>query len=246
MLKIGVTPCMFYEDDKRTSFAPKYLNYICQDMARFLYRDNVLPILIPSLESLNLKAFVQEMDGIVFHGGEDVAPESYHESPIGKWKGDPKRDVIELKIMQYAMELNKPILGICRGFHIMNVYFGGSLYQDIPSQFPSETLHKGTDYDQNIHSIRLKQGSVLSQLNQLNNAGLVNSIHHQGIKTLGEGLEAIAWDSQDDLIEAFYLKNQTEGRVMGVQWHPEFHWNHTGKLLSAEKLYDQFLHFCKK
>ena len=103
MIKIGVSPCMMYEDPSRTSFAPKRLNYLVQDMARYLSRPGVMPILIPSLTSNELKAFVQNMDGIVLQGGDDIAPESFGEQPIGKWKGDRIRDEIELEIIKHAL-----------------------------------------------------------------------------------------------------------------------------------------------
>ncbi|NNE54955.1 MAG: C26 family cysteine hydrolase domain-containing family, partial [Flavobacteriales bacterium] len=75
---------------------------------------------------------------------------------------------------------------------------------------------------------------------------LVNSVHHQGIKKLGAGLEAIAWDKGDGMIEAFEVKGHPAGKVIGVQWHPEYNWNHTKELLSADRLLDQFLNHCKK
>ena len=242
MIKIGVTPCMMYPDESRTSFAPKKLNFMVQDMARYLNREGVLPVLIPSLASDSLKLFVENMDGIVLQGGDDIAAETFGEEPIGSWKGDRERDLIELEILKYAMEFGKPVFGICRGFQLMNVYFGGTLYQDIPTQFETETLHKGTDYDQNTHAISIKKNSFLYRISDFKKEAKVNSIHHQGIKTLGKGLEPIAWGA-DNLVEAFYHEENPAGNVMGVQWHPEFNWNNDSNLLDADRLYDHFLHF---
>ena len=242
MIKIGVTPCMIYPDESRISFAPKKLNYMVQDMARYLNREGVMPILIPNLESDELRLFVEEMDGIVLQGGADVAAETFDEKPIGKWKGDRERDLIEMEILKYALEFGKPVFGICRGFQLMNVYFGGTLYQDIPSQFETGTLHKGTNYDQNTHPISIKKNSFLYRICDFQTESVVNSIHHQGIKTLGKGLEPIAW-CNDSMVEAFYFRQNPEGNVMGVQWHPEFNWNNKSKLLDAERLYNHFLHF---
>ena len=242
MIKIGVTPGMIYPDKNRGSFAPKKLNFIVEDMGRYLNREGVMPVLIPSLESDQLKLFVEEMNGIVLQGGSDIAAETFGEKPIGEWKGDRERDLIELEILKYALEFGKPIFGICRGFQLMNVYFGGTLYQDIPTQFKTDTSHRGTDYDQNTHTISIKENSFLYRISDFKTEAEVNSIHHQGIKTLGEGLEAIAWGS-DHMVEAFYHEENPEGNVMGVQWHPEFNWNNGQNLLSAERLYNHFLHF---
>ena len=234
-----------YEDSSRTSFAPKRLNYIVQDMARYLQREGVVPILIPSLTPAELKRFVKEMDGIVLQGGDDIAPGSFGEQPIGKWKGDPIRDEIELDIIKYALSFDLPIFGICRGFQLMNVFFGGTLYQDIPSQFDTPVLHKGTNYDQNTHEIHLDSNSFLCDINEGNPNGIVNSIHHQGVKGLGKSLQVVAQHNEDKLPEAFFSTDFETGKVMGVQWHPEFNWNHTSNLVSANKLYDYFLTFTK-
>lgn len=242
MIKIGVTPGMIYPDKNRGSFAPKKLNFMVEDLGRYLNREGVMSILIPNLESDALKLFVEEMNGIVLQGGSDIAPETYGEKPIGEWKGDRERDLIELEILKYAMEFGKPIFGICRGFQLMNVHFGGTLYQDIPSQFDSKILHKGTDYDQNSHQVKVKKNSFLYRINDFKKEAIVNSIHHQGIKTLGEGLEPIAW-ADDHMVEAFYVEENPEGNVMGVQWHPEFNGNNKSNLLDAEQLYNHFLHF---
>ena len=242
MLKIGISSCMFYEDKSRSSFAPKRLNYMVEDMGAYVNRDDVLPVLIPSLTLDKLKDFINKLDGIVLHGGADIAPESYGEEPIGKWKGDRTRDLIELEIIKFAIKAKKPILGICRGFQLLNVSFGGTLYQDIHTQFKTSTQHKGTNYDQNIHPIKLKEGSFLREINKGKELATVNSIHHQGIKELSYKLEPIAWAYQDHMVEAFYAKDYPH--IIGVQWHPEFDYNHKESLLDAEKIFDHFLRHC--
>ena len=103
----------------------------------------------------------------------------------------------------------------------MNVFFGGTLYQDIPTQFETLTLHKGTNYDQNIHTIDIEESTYLFDINNEKSQGTVNSIHHQGVKAIGKSLNIIAKDSQDNLAEAFYSEEYETGKVMGVQWHPE-------------------------
>ncbi len=235
-----------YEDQSRMSFAPKRLNYMVQDMARYLHREDVLPILIPSLTPRDLRSFVKNMDGIVIQGGDDIAPETFGEQPIGHWKGDAIRDEIELDIIKYALAFGLPVYGICRGFQLMNVYFGGTLYQDIPTQFETPTLHKSNNYDQNTHRIAVEKNTFLYDINEQQSEALVNSIHHQGVKDLGKGLNIVARGVSDGMVEAFDCEAYEPGKVMGVQWHPEFNWNHNEKLLSAEKLYDHFLQFAKR
>lgn len=233
-----------YPDPDRTYFTPKYLCYLERDMARYLYRPNVLPILIPDLVSEELADFLAQMDGFVFQGGSDLAPETYEEKPIGRWLGDAYRDEYELKILDYAIKNDKPVFGICRGFQVMNVYFGGTLYQDIGTQRPELESHRDAVlYDQINHPIILEEGKLLDRLHQNEDNQMVNTVHHQAVKDLGENLEVLA-TSPDGLIEAFQWTKAEEGKVIGVQWHPEFFHNSKTPLMDAEKVYTHFLSFC--
>ncbi|HXH19363.1 MAG TPA: gamma-glutamyl-gamma-aminobutyrate hydrolase family protein [Chitinophagales bacterium] len=248
MLRIGVPCCFLYPDKNRTVFSPKTLCYIDKDMARYLSRKDVMPVMIPDLEDEELYPFLNEMNGFVFHGGTDVAPQTYHEEPIleGKWPGDAYRDAFELKILDYAVKNDVPVLGICRGFQIMNVYFGGTLYQDIATQKPNSLVHRDAEkYDQLSHPIALNEGKLLYKLYKDEPEKTVNSVHHQGVKDLGKDLEVLAYCPIDGIVEAIGWKGAEEGRVMGVQWHPEFFYNYkNGKLINADKVYENFLKLC--
>jgi putative glutamine amidotransferase len=237
-----------YPDAGRSVFGRKTLVYLERDMARYLSRKGILPILIPDLSGDEMEGFLAELDGFVFQGGADIAPESYGESPIanGRWPGDPYRDAYELKLMEYAIRNDKPVLGICRGFQLMNVYFGGSLFQDLIMEREGSIIHRdGAVYDQMNHGIRLQEGSLLARLHQDDPVRRVNTVHHQGLKRTGDQLEELAWCEADGLVEAFHWKGAPAGKVLGVQWHPEFFYNSESPLMEAHFIYDHFLSFCK-
>lgn len=247
MKKIGVASAFMYPESERLVFGKKTLCYIEKDMGRYLSQAGAMPILIPDLEDVELIDFISELDGFVFQGGTDIAPETYGEEPIenGKWKGDPIRDAHELKIMEHAIKNEKPVFGICRGFQLMNVHFGGTLYQDINTQLPDSIVHRDAElYDQLTHQIELTEGKLLQGLYKDNPNSQVNSVHHQGVKDIGTDLEVLATCPEDGLVEAFLWKGADEGKVMGVQWHPEFFYNSKEPLIEANSIYHLFLDFC--
>jgi len=247
MKKIGVASAFMYPDKERTVFGAKSLCYIEKDMARFLAHVEAMPILIPDLDSADLKNFIKQMDGFVFQGGTDIAPESYGQSTIedDAWPGDPIRDQFELEIMDFAISNDKPILGLCRGFQLMNVYFGGTLFQDLVTQRPNSIVHRDAElYDQLNHDVQFTKGTFLSNLYQEEGKGRVNSVHHQGADKLGDDLEVYATCAEDDLVEAFGSTRFEQGKVMGVQWHPEFFYNSQTPLIYGNTLYSEFLAHC--
>ena len=246
MIKLGVTACFMYPDPKRTYFSAKHLCYLERDMARYLYRPEVMPVLIPDLEGSMLDDLLAQFDGFVFQGGDDLAPETYGEQPIGPWRGDPFRDAYEMRILAYAMQHHKPVFGICRGFQLMNAYFGGTLYQDIATQRPDAIQHRdAVRYDQLNHEVVYTQGKLLDRLHGREVVRTVNSVHHQAVKDVGKDLEVLATSAEDGLVEAFLWKNTDEGKVVGVQWHPEFFANSQTPLIDADKVYCHFLNYCR-
>ena len=247
MIKIGIPSCFFYPDPNRVVFGHKSLCYIEKDMANYLSRPGVMPILIPDLNKNEMKQFLDEMDGIVLQGGTDLAPETYGETPIGQWKGDKYRDEYELAILDYAMKQEKPVFGICRGIQVMNVYFGGTLYQDIQTQRSDCLIHRDAEkYDQVNHGITFTENKLLDRLYAGDEAKRVNSVHHQAIKDVGGDLEILATCTEDGIIEGVHWKGAEEGKVMAVQWHPEFLYNFKGgDLINPDLVYEHFLSFCK-
>ena len=243
MIKLGVTACFMYPDPNRQVFGHKTLTYFEHDMSRFLSRAGVMPILLPDVPWSELEQYLQEMDGFVFQGGADVSPKSYNEEMIenGRWPGDHHRDLYELKIMDWAFKNKKPILAICRGFQLANVYFGGTLYQDLVLQTQTKIEHRNAEqYDKIFHEVECTQNSLLEKI--YNKKSLtVNSVHHQGIQALGHKLVVDAICPQDKIIEAFHYENMDDHFVLAVQWHPEF--SHTIKdtVINPEPLLNYFL-----
>lgn len=244
MIKIGVSACFLYPDRNRPYFSPKTLCYFENDLANYLYREDVLPVLIPDLKGEALEHILRQMDGFVLQGGSDLSPKTYGEDHLdkNKWPGDELRDIYELKIANFAFTNAKPILGICRGAQLLNVYFGGTLYQDLATQYEDSLQHRDAEkYDGNHHTIDFSPGKILSKLYENQNIMFVNSVHHQGIKKLGKNLIVEAISPQDKIIEAFSYAKMQERFVLAVQWHPEFSHTIKDKVVPAEPIYDYFI-----
>jgi putative glutamine amidotransferase len=158
--------------------------------------------------------------GVVLPGSPaDVNPAKFGEEVAGSKPADPAREAADELLLQDAFNLRKPVLGICYGFQSMNVWLGGSLVQDIPTQRPHSPVdHSPKERPAVAHTVRLAQGSRLASLaGQLD--APVNSSHHQAVARLGDGLVLAGTCPEDGVVEA------AEGRhgafVMGLQWHPE-------------------------
>lgn len=244
MIRLGVSACFMYPDPNRAVFGHKTLAYFEQDMARFLSRRGVMPVFLPDLPWQELLQFLDEMDGFVFQGGADIAPATYGEQPIenNRWPGDPHRDQYELKILDYAVKKKRPVLAICRGFQLANVFFGGSLYQDLKLLTSTPVEHRNAElYDRIKHEVCCPEESFLKKLYGSDRL-TVNTVHHQGVKTLGKGLVVDALCPEDQLIEAFHHE---EHPVLGVQWHPEFSPTLKDAVADPAPLYDYFLSLVK-
>ena len=246
MLKIGVSSCFLYPDIHRPYFGPKHLCYLERDMAQYLTRSEVMPILIPDLEEEGLKTFLANLDGFVLQGGSDVCPESYGEEYLNKekWPGDKYRDDYEFKLIKLALKNKLPIFGICRGFQVLNAYFGGTLVQDINTELETEIEHRNAlKYDEIYHNVKLEEGSLLKSIFKTDSM-TVNTVHHQCIKKLGKGLKKEATSSEDNIIEAF-SKIDDQNKIIAVQWHPEFGHTLGETVLNQDLLYDEFLKLVK-
>ena len=248
MLKIGVSACFFHSDPQRAIFKGKTLLYLEESMAHWIQSQGALPYLIPSTRQeggIRLRDYMIAMDGLILHGGSDVSPQSYGETPLKpEWAGDFVRDQYEIELTKEALAKNKPVLGICRGAQLVNVAFGGTLYQDIPSQVPGALKHRDWDvYDQNFHTIAIEQGSQLEKMYSGESTRKVNSVHHQGIKDLGKDLVVEARAS-DGIVEAVRLNS--DRYLYAVKWHPEFHNPADSSLLSNAALLRNFLDEVRK
>ena len=177
-------------------------------------------------------------DGLILTGGGDIDPSLYREEKDGSVRIDKDRDAAELALIKAYMDAGKPILGICRGHQLLNVYFGGSLYQHLP-ETPQHT-NKLECYI--AHEVSALQDSVLGKL--YGTSFVTNSSHHQAVKRLGEGLRPTAfWD--DRYVEAFEHETLP---ILGVQWHPEKMRAGINEAETAEGLllFQYFVEMCKK
>lgn len=245
--RVGITAAWLHADAERALYNGRPLLYVEQSMAEWLMKPvGIWPVLIPAArDGLSVAAdpgfFLRHLDGLVVQGGADVAPPSYGESALKpEWSGDAARDANEIALIKAALALNRPILGICRGHQILNVALGGTLYQDLGTQIPGARTHRDARrYHHNIHEVSLKPESGLFRLYGTSR-GKINSVHHQGIKDLGEGLVVEAYSPEDGVIEAVRLVR--EGRyAVGLQWHPEFQEPTQTELLSTTPILDEFI-----
>lgn len=152
-----------------------------------------------------------DFDGLIIPGGVDVNPKYYNEEIDGSRNIDNELDEIQLKVIDDFVKANKPILGICRGIQILNVYFGGSLIQDLKQK----EIHAGNDKDRKDHRIKVTGDNFLKEI--YGKEFIVNSLHHQAIKKIADGFEVLAI-SDDGVIEAVKHKNLP---IIAVQFHPE-------------------------
>jgi len=182
------------------------------------------PVLIPLLDDLDtLRAIYERMDGILIPGGVDMDPATFGEKPHERLgRIDPARDRVELQLVKWAVDDRKAVLGLCRGLQVINVALGGTLYQDLDAEFPNGIKHDyfpthGYSRDHLAHDVAVEAGSRMRHA-LTTSAVPVNSMHHQGIKTLASSLVASAV-APDGLIEA--AESMSDSYIVGVQWHPE-------------------------
>ncbi len=186
--------------------------------------------------------------GLMLCGGADVDPRRYGEEPLPGAGVEvlPERDALEWELLAAARDRRLPVWAVCRGFQVLNVFFGGSLWQDLPLQRPTAVVHDPDEapHELQVHALRVlaPEAPIGERLAAAGPAPRVNSRHHQGVKRLGDGLLAVA-AAEDGLIEAAVLGVAPGGSsaagaagtagagagaadgdgwwVRGVEWHPE-------------------------
>ena len=184
-----------------------------------------VPVLIPLLhDDLDtLRVLFDRLDGLLLPGGVDMDPATYGDVPherLGRL--DPPRDIVELQLARWAIEEQKPMLGLCRGLQVINVAMGGTLWQDLESQQPATIKHDyfpnyGFTRDHLAHDVEVLAGSRLHRAVRQDRIP-VNSMHHQGIRTVGAGLRTTAL-APDGIVEG--VEVESASFIVGVQWHPE-------------------------
>lgn len=232
-LRIGISARLLHEPPPGLGLPQKRLQFLESSMAHWIIAHSAIALMVPFVDEASpglvnrvpVADIVNLLDGLVLQGGIDVCPETYGEA-LGHpdWAGDPIRDRYELSLLRAFIEARKPVLGVCRGAQLINVFHGGSLLQDIPSMHAGAVVHQDIGhYDRLMHEVAFEPGSLLSRLYPAGQVQRVTSIHHQCVNRLGDGLVVEARCPQDGVIEA--IRHPGPGFVLGLQWHPEFHLN---------------------
>ncbi|MEJ2758946.1 MAG: gamma-glutamyl-gamma-aminobutyrate hydrolase family protein [Anaerolineales bacterium] len=188
-----------------------------------LIKAGAIPVLIPTnLPPENYPDLLKRLDGIIFSGGGDIDLQYFPGEPHPKIYGvDLERDAFELSLARLAVDRDLPLMGICRGFQVINVALGGTLYTHILDQLPNALEHScypANPPDFLAHDVNLRPGTKLAAIFQAETIK-VNSLHHQGTKQLAPGLIPAA-TAPDGLLEAFEIPDHPFG--LAVQWHPEW------------------------
>ena len=237
---IGISASMIYEEKDELFLGDKY-SCVAYSYVDAVYKSGGIPVTLPILKDVSaIREQVKLLDGLILSGGRDVDPNFYGEEPMEKLESIfPERDVHEMALIKAAIDLKKPIFAICRGMQILNVTYGGTLYQDI-SYAPGEHIKHyqiGSPY-QATHSIKIDKYSTLFRMADKLEIERVNSFHHQALKQVAKGLRVVA-TAPDGIIEA--VENEDGAFIIGVQFHPEMMFD---KSTFARGIFKKFINIC--
>lgn len=221
---------------------PETFHALCIQFMEVLMHCGALPVILPiTADEALLADYAEHLDGFLFSGGGDVNPLMFGQQPEPACGSiSPLRDGHELTLAKLLFQRgDKPILGICRGFQVLNIALGGDVYQDLPTDYDGQLIAHRQKMPEHYasHSVRLVSGSLLQRLAGSDDI-MVNSLHHQAVKRMGNGFVATAF-APDGVIEA--AEHQTFPFLVGVQWHPERLWRHD---MNAEALFHAFVQAC--
>lgn len=228
--------------DKGGTFPGLERVYVNRGYVESVIRGGGVPVMIPFEEDLSVvKSQIELLDGLILSGGQDIFPYYYNEDPQAKiGEVMPSRDRFDFELLKYAKEKGIPILGICRGVQVINVYEGGTLYQDI-DYIDGEVLKHSQNHDFNLetHSVHIEENSKLYDIFKKKSL-YINSFHHQSLKDIADGYKVTA-KASDGVVEA--IENEEYPFLVGVQWHPEALTEHNDDMLA---LFESFINRCRK
>lgn len=211
-----------------------------------IQKSNNIPVIIPISEDPSLaEAYIEKLDGFIFTGGQDVNPMLYGKEPSPRLSSIyPLRDAWEQALFQAAVQKGIPILAVCRGFQLINILLGGSVYQDVadyPVSAHHAVQHMQTESRMIFphHSITVKPDSVLAQVFNQQEKIWVNTWHHQVIEEIAPALTATAW-AADGVIEAYESNTKVDYHILGVQWHPEILVQRNNQHIEIFEWFNQF------
>ena len=215
-IRIGITAATY--TGKAPLASQENAPYVPRTIVDILGSLSVIPVALPPVDGARGLDYMDLCDGFIIPGGPDTAPHFFRQEPgwmIGPT--DERRDRFELAIISAAVAAGKPLLGICRGMQLINIFFGGNVYQDLASDKPGTyiQLQQKAPDDMPTHHITIEENTLLYQL--FGSHAFVNSRHHQAIHRVGEGLFVSA-KAPDNVIEGI---EHPKGNILGVQWHPE-------------------------
>ena len=198
-------------------------------------------ILLPcNSDKSNCGQIVNMLDGLLVPGGYDIDPELYGEN-IDEGCGlfNRSEDEYDMELIRQAVAQKKPVFAICRGMQIVNVLYGGTLYQDIPTQYAEKIVHtKIVPEEENFHTVNIEKDSYLAKVLGKTEEVKVNTSHHQAVKVVAKGFKVTA-KASDGIIEAMENEDAT---ILCVQWHPE----RLQDMEIYQKLMKDFMDRCKK
>lgn len=202
---------------------------------RSVARAGGIPILLPLSSSMNdISKLLREIDGLLIIGGDDIHPSFYGERVSSKVKPTYRgRTQFEIKLCKTALKQKIPILGICHGMQLLNVIYGGTLYQDICSEIKGARNHRCKK--EPLHHVNVKRGSLCHKIFKKTSFPVMSS-HHQAVKRVGKSLQVTAV-SEDGIVEAIEGPSHT----MAVQWHPERQPNDS----TQRRVFDYFVRLAK-
>lgn len=230
---IGIAGNILLDHDAMNGFP---ITYTPQGFVKGVQQANAIPVVFPISDPNEAKEYMSKVDGLLLAGGQDVSPLLFGEEPSLKLGATyPARDAFEIALVKEALHQAKPIFAVCRGLQLLNVAYGGTLYQDV-SDYPALAVQhiQLTHFETGAHTITIDPDSTIGKI--FGDQYVVNTYHHQAIKNLADPFRAVAW-SKDGLVEAFEAKSSSQS-IVAVQWHPELMLSHD---VMMQRLFTDFV-----